>query len=189
MEIYRKKNKEYYLQSEKIEKSVEETLSNLNPEEEEEYDRFVQLGSLLQIMRDKTNRFRTTNRIAQQDLIRINQSIANHFITINALEMAKNDLLPLIVSELAMSEGKKTEKEALKLSKNIIGLFTSLLTRNVGSTKETVQLLKDSMLPDELFDHLNSDIENYLEGIRQQEKIEEISDKPKQLLNKPRRND
>ena len=199
LEAYRKKNKYYYETSKRIEDNVQGELSRLNPEDEEEYDRYIQLSSLLQIMRDKTNRFKTTNRIAQQDLIRINQSIANHFITINALEMAKNDLLPLIGSELAMSDGKETEKEALELSRNVIGLFTSLLSRNIGSTKETVELLKASQLPDELFETLNRDIELYIQGIRDTKMISEqpelpktkesTSVKTKKLVNKNRRNE
>jgi hypothetical protein len=113
--------------------------------------------------------------------------------------MAKNDLLPLIGSELAMSDGKETEKEALELSRNVIGLFTSLLSRNIGSTKETVELLKASQLPDELFETLNRDIELYIQGIRDTKMISEqpelpktkesTSVKTKKLVNKNRRNE
>ena len=124
-------------------------------------------------MRDKTNRFLTANQIAKQELLRINQTIANHFITINALETAKNDLIPLIGSELAIGIGRNTENEALKLSQNLIGLFESLLTKNTDEALDNMELLRESNLPEEIYSTLNSDITTYLKNVSESNRLTE----------------
>ena len=116
-------------------------------------------------MRDKTNRFETTNKIAQQDLLRINDAITNHFITINALEMAKNDLLPLIGSELALTTGRLSEEQALSVSGSVLDLFKSLLTRNVSAAKSNMEMIKNSGLPADIVETLTRDVDGYLEDV------------------------
>ena len=177
LEVYRKKNHSYYLVSLEMLKRIEKELSELDPNNEEDYDRFVELSTLLQIMRDKTNRFLTANQIAKQELLRINQTIANHFITINALETAKNDLIPLIGSEIAIGMGRNTENEALKLSQNLIGLFESLLTKNTDKALDNMELLRESHLPEEIYGALNSDITTYLKNVSESNRLTERVEK------------
>lgn len=173
MEIYRRKNMEYYEETLKTEKEIEDELKSLNPNDENDFNRLAELTSLLQIIRSKKNRFATTNHIIKQELIRINQTISNHFITINALEMARNDLLPLIGSELAIGRGRNTENEALEISKNVIGLFQSLLDKNALDATKNMELLKSSSMPAELVDALNQDILLYISDLDNQRKIKD----------------
>ena len=166
LEAYRRKNREYLgISSEKVDEIARE-LEKLNPEDDEQFDRFVYLKGLLQIMKDKVNRFNTTNVIARQDLYRITQAIVNHFITINALEMAKNDLFPLIGGELAISKGRESEKYSLELSKNVMDLFQALLIGNVASTEENLKLIKDSQIPAELVEAIDQDVGGYIESVK-----------------------
>ena len=123
-------------------------------------------------MRDKVNRFSTSNHLMKQELFKVNQAIVNHFITINALEMARDDLLPLIGSELALTQGRNTENKSLDLSKNVIELFQSLLSRNVTGAVENMEKLKQSSLSANTFELLNKDIEVYLQGLRQSTQLE-----------------
>ena len=171
MEAYRKRNAELYKVASSKDQELTEEMDTLDPHNEEEFDRFLQVRSLHQIMRDKTNRFLTTNRIAQQDIIRINDSITNHFITINALEMAKNDLLPLIGSELALASGRASEEQALELSGSVLNLFSSLLTRNISETKSNMELIRNSGLPEDVVEMLSKDVDGYLEDLGEEAKL------------------
>lgn len=167
IEVYRRKNRSHYLVAREMEEELKTSLAHLDPKKEEEYATFLEQSSLIQIMGDKKNRFATTNQIMQQELFKINQAIVNHFITINALEMARDDLLPLIGSELAIYQGRDTENKALEVSQSVIGLLQSLLTRNVDTAVQNMEQLKQASLPEEVFASLNKDIRVYLEGINQ----------------------
>lgn len=166
LEAYRKKNREYLNRSNDKVDEITKELETLNPDDDDDFDRLIYLKSLLQIMKDKVNRFSTTNIIARQDLLRISQAIVNHFITINALEMAKNDLFPLIGGELAISKGRESEKYSLELSKNVMDLFQALLTGNIAGTKEHLELIRNSQIPLDLVETINEDIDNYIESVK-----------------------
>lgn len=152
---------------------IQEELGTLDPHKDEEYERFLTASSRLQIMTDKSNRFATTNHLMQQELLKVNQAIVNHFITINALEMARDDLLPLVGSELALGQGRNTENQSLELSQNVMQLFQSLLDRNVDSAVENMEQLRRSNLSSGIFESLNRDIQVYLQGLNQAGHIEE----------------
>ena len=175
MEVYRKKNLAYLSISKTRAEGLQSDLELLNPENEDEYPIYLRVASLLQIMKDKVNRFQTTNHITSQELIRINQAIVNHFITINALEMAKNDLFPLIASELTLAKGRDSEKEALELSHGVMNLFQALLSRNVEEAKNHLEIIKRSNVPQELLDSLNSDIISLTTNIKEAKLLEEKS--------------
>ena len=177
MEIYRKKNLDYLECVNQEIQYLEDNLHLLNPENENEYIPFLHFSSLVQIMKDKRNRFQTTNHVTNQELIRINQAIVNHFITINALEMAKNDLFPLIASELSITRGRRTEKEALELSHGVMNLFQALLSRNVEEATSHLELLKRSNLPTEILDSLNNDMVSLITNINTSKRLEEKSSK------------
>ncbi len=166
MEVYRRKNRSHYLAAWKKEEEINEELEKLDPRKEEEFDKYLRLRSLKQVITNKEERFLTANKIAMQDLIRINDSIANHFIAINSLEMAKNDLLPLIGTELAISRGRMSEKESLELSKGAIDLFKAMLNKNLSETSENLKLIQESKLPKEVVGMLSSDVASFIEDVK-----------------------
>ena len=98
----------------------------------------------------------------KQELFKINQIIINHFITINTLEMARDDLLPLIGSELAINIGRNTENSALELSQSVMGLFQSLLTRNVDTAQENIERISNIGINNDTLELINRDISNYM---------------------------
>lgn len=165
IEVYRRKNRTHYMVATDTVDKIRDELSTLDPQKDEEYERFLTATSRLQIMSDKANRFATTNHIMQQELLKVNQAIVNHFVTINALEMARDDLLPLIGSELALGQGRNTENRSLELSQNVMQLFQSLLDRNVDSAVENMEQLRRTSLSADVFESLNRDIQVYLQGL------------------------
>lgn len=173
IESYRRKNNFYLSRILEVLEELQKETNALDPQKEEQYADFLSANSNLQIIKNKTNRFKTSSYLMQQELVKVNQAIINHFITINALEMARDDLLPLINAELAIGKGRNTENQSLKITQNIFDLFQSLLTRNAEAAEHNMQQLQSSNLSNDIIAVLNSDIETYLNGLNQAKQIEE----------------
>ena len=177
MEIYRKRNSEYYEKTKEIVGILEEEIKSLDPDSDKDYDAFLRKRTMLQVMKDKENRFLTANIVAKQELYRLNQMIINHFITINSLTVAKDDLFPLIGAELSIYEGRKTEKESLELSKNVMDLFKSLLSYNVEDANKNMDFLRDNLNNSEIIYKINNDVASVVEKIKESTSFLELDDK------------
>lgn len=162
---YAKKNREYIIKTSEIVTLLENKTNEINPNDPYSYIDSLQISSQLQIAREKQNRFNTSNQLLNQELFKINQAIVNHFITINALEMARDDLLPLISSEILISQGNKDVNSSSELSKNIMDLFKAMLERNVDSTKEVLTKINSIYSLNGTTELLNMHINNYINTI------------------------
>ena len=162
---YAKKNREYVIKTSEIVALLESKTNEVNPNDPYSYIDSLQVSSQLQIAREKQNRFNTSNQLLNQELFKINQAIVNHFITINALEMARDDLLPLISSEILIAQGNKDANSSLELSKNIMDLFKAMLERNVDSTKEVLTKINSIYSLNGTTELLNMHINNYINTI------------------------
>ena len=162
---YAKKNREYIIKTSEIVTLLENKTNEINTNDPYSYIDSLQISSQLQIAREKQNRFNTSNQLLNQELFKINQAIVNHFITINALEMARDDLLPLISSEILISQGNKDVNSSLELSKNIMDLFKAMLERNVDSTKEVLTKINSIYSLNGTTELLNMHINNYINTI------------------------
>jgi len=172
IELISKRNRHYHEISEQTLIEVNETVTKLDPNNDEDYSNYLGACSLSQILNDKVNRFSTANLLMKKELLRVNQSIINHFITINSLEMARDDLIPLIESEIAIAKGNDTENKAIELSKNIIGLFQALLTRNIDDAIDNMNRLQRTSIPQELITSINNDVNTHIQGIAQVKTLE-----------------
>ncbi len=174
MEEYRKKNSLYYLKAVEITEELEEEIKKLNPNEELEYSHILVLDADLDNMREKAKRFMTVDLLMKQNLASVNQAIKSHNLTLNALEMARDVLVPLVVSQLCITKGSETEKLGIELSQDIFSLFQAMLQRNMNSTKENLSRLKDSLISEETYKSINDSIQTYLD---------ELSDNSESLKN------
>lgn len=116
----------------------------------------------IEILKNKLNNFEISLVSKMSELVQIHQSIINHFVTISSLKTAREDLVPLIASEIAISIGNNTERKSLELSKCVVGLFNSLLERNAEGTKENLERLKSTGLSKETISKISNDLESYL---------------------------
>ena len=162
---YAKKNREYVIKTSEIVALLENKMNEIDADDPYSYIDSMQTSSQLQIAKEKQNRFNTSNQLLNQELFKINQAIVNHFITINALEMARDDLLPLISSEILISQGNKDVNSSLELSKNIMDLFKAMLERNVDSTKEVLTKINSIYSLNGTTELLNMHINNYINTI------------------------
>lgn len=166
IEIYQKKNYEYLTIAKDSVEKLEKENSNYT-DNDEDYVKLLSCNTHLRIMQEKTNRFMTSNQLMKQEIFKINQVIVNHFITINTLEMARDDLLPLVGSELAINMGRTTENNAIELSQSVMGLFQSLLTRNIDTAKENMEKISSLGINNETLEMINRDIFNYIGNLEQ----------------------
>lgn len=63
---------------------------------DEDYAKLLQMRTRVQLLKDKKNHFEVSNQLMKQQLLQVNQTMLSHSLTLNALEMAKNDLIPLM---------------------------------------------------------------------------------------------
>lgn len=160
IDAYCRKN-EIYLN--KINETLNVLLDKQNSQNKQDnYSDLLLTSTNLQIIKSKLERFKTSKILLQQELIKINQAIVNHFTTINALEMAKNDLLPLISTEVTLNNGINSEFQSIEMAQNIFNLFKSLLDKNQEDTNQNIELLKQSSLSSDMLSKINADVELYL---------------------------
>lgn len=176
---YSKKNYEFLLKTIDMIKLLENKLQTIDPSNPFEYSNYLDVSSQLQIVKNKKERFITSNQLLNQELVKLNQMIVNHFLTINALETARDDLLPLIGSELLIGQGIENEKRTIELSKDVMDLFKALLYKNADDAKITLDKLNDFYNAKGTINVLNSSVTSYIETLEQSNiKIEE----PKKLV-------
>ena len=153
-EIYEQKNQEFY------QKALEVVESNKNIDNED-----YNLITNLDYLKEKATRFKTTDLLIKQNLMSIMGSIKTHNITINALELARDVLIPLVILQLSITSGKENEKMGIELSQDVFSLFQTLLNNNAIGTKKNMERLKNStMLNEETIKLLDNNVIQILGG-------------------------
>ncbi len=158
-QIYQQKNYMYYEKSLEIIKLMEDdTLKK------EDYNLMTNLDYLQQ----KAQRFKTTDLLIKQNLISVMEAIKTHNMTINALELARDVLIPLVTLQLSITKGRENERKGIELSQDVFSLFQTLLNNNAVGTQENMEKLKNStMLNDETINLLNNNIISYLQVLNE----------------------
>ena len=117
-------------------------------------------------------RFNVTSSLLNQELYKINAAIVNHFITINALEMARDDLIPLIGSEVIIGTGFISNNNAMQITNDVIGLFQAILAQNVEQTKIMLERLNN--MPNIDVTKLNANVNGYIEMLEEKNRSLEM---------------
>lgn len=170
--VYFAKNLEYVNKSSEALALLNERLSKLNPKDTFEYASFLEVNSMKTIMTEKNKRFNVTSSLLNQELYKINAAIVNHFITINALEMTRDDLLPLIGSEVIMGKGFISNNNAMQITNDVIGLFQAILAQNVEQTKIMLERLNN--MPNIDVTKLNANVNGYIEMLEEKNRSLEM---------------
>ncbi len=166
IDAYRKRNNSLYNIAKEKTQEVGDKLNATNKEDDAFFGEYLKLNTLYNALSDKTNRLLMTNEIMRQNLLSLNQNMITHALTINTLKMARDDLIPLVVSQLAITKGQKTEKDGILLSQNIFSLFSSLLSRNIDGAIENMQSIKNVVNDNGIIDIINDNIKTYLEQMQ-----------------------
>lgn len=170
--VYFAKNLEYVNKSSEALALLNERLSKLNPKDTFEYASFLEVNSMKTIMTEKNKRFNVTSSLLNQELYKINAAIVNHFITINALEMARDDLIPLIGSEVIIGTGFISNNNAMQITNDVIGLFQAILAQNVEQTKIMLERLNN--MPNIDVTKINANVNGYIEMLEEKNRSLEM---------------
>lgn len=170
--VYFAKNLEYVNKSSEALALLNERLSKLNPKDTFEYASFLEVNSMKTIMTEKNKRFNVTSSLLNQELYKINAAIVNHFITINALEMARDDLIPLIGSEVIIGTGFISNNNAMQITNDVISLFQAILAQNVEQTKIMLERLNN--MPNIDVTKLSANVNGYIEMLEEKNKSLEM---------------
>ena len=170
--VYFAKNLEYVNKSSEALALLNERLSKLDPKDTFEYASFLEVNSMKTIMTEKNKRFNVTSSLLNQELYKINAAIVNHFITINALEMARDDLIPLIGSEVIIGTGFISNNNAMQITNDVIGLFQAILAQNVEQTKIMLERLNN--MPNIDVTKLNANVNGYIEMLEEKNRSLEM---------------
>lgn len=170
--VYFAKNLEYVNKSSEALALLNERLSKLNPKDTFEYASFLEVNSMKTIMTEKNKRFNVTSSLLNQELYKINAAIVNHFITINALEMARDDLIPLIGSEVIIGTGFISNNNAMQITNDVISLFQAILAQNVEQTKIMLERLNN--MPNIDVTKLSANVNGYIEMLEEKNRSLEM---------------
>ena len=163
--IYLTKLNEYYKNVSEYENQTILELDSLKNDSNLFNPYLAEGKTILNIIRNKKRTYETSSVLMNQELVKILNMIESHFSTIDALTMAKNDILPLIASEMTINRGVQTQKESMMLSQNLIDLFQSLVNKNIEDTKKNLDLLQTSSIPQDVLNKVNLDVTSYIEQV------------------------
>ena len=163
--------------------NVKEHLENKKLEytdEELYFSELLEIQHLIDSLNNKLASYEKTRILMKQQLCTIVQTKTNHMIAKEALQSSKNDIIPIIGSEMLFKLGNVSQTNALELSNNLVALFKNVLTRNAAGTKRSLEMLKEANLPQEAVDKIMTDFSGFLEKIDISD--ENTDDKPKVLI-------
>lgn len=173
LDLYRQKVYEHYKALKGFQLELT-TQKDLPIDDDYFYGQILANQTMANVISDKVNRYEATNLLLKQQLMTINQAIYNHFMTINTLEMIKDDLFPLISSSIILANGNQREKQALILAQNVFSLIQSLLTKNEAEVKENMQSLQLLTISDETLQKINEDIDLYMDNLGKLNRLNDL---------------
>ena len=157
---------EIYLR--KLEEQKRYLIDNYNPSllndneiyqnDSEEYIGLLYKTSAIQIITDKINWFEESQHVIKEELQSLWLLIINHIKTIDRLQLSRNEIIPLIVTEITKSFGNKSETEALLIVGSLIDLLGGLINNNNEQTEKNLMLLETTSLDEDEYKKLNEQI-------------------------------
>jgi hypothetical protein len=150
--------------------------------DEEYYSDLLEITQLIDSLNNKIVNYDRTLVLMKQQQLQIIQTLNNHMVTKEALQSSKNDIIPIIGSEMLFRLGTATEANALELSNNLVALFKNVISGNSDAARRSLEMIESSNLPKETVDKLIADFSTYLE-----ETDEDTNGYAKVMKNQPKK--
>ena len=148
--------KNHQILNEYIISKIDEEIKDYKDETSLEYLDCIQIKQGIII---KLTAYNNTITMMKQQQLHLFQTIQNHITTRTALQTSKNDVIPVIGSEMLFNIGNMSQKESLELSNNLVVLFKGIIGNNVEVTKKSLEALKITDIPQDLLDSITLYIE------------------------------
>lgn len=158
LNLYQRKNNEHLSKiTEAIEIKKSEDLQSNN----QNITALIGSNAYMNFLEDKKNIFETADAFITSEIIRIGGIMVNHSLSLKALIISKQDLLPLVKAELTFIESSKNEAQALTIYTNILNLCQNLYSQNIDGIKSSMEIFRPNMA-ENTFIKIESDVNNYL---------------------------
>lgn len=139
---------------------------DINPNmESENYMDYLNYVSMKKILSQKKDSFIKRETIMKQELYKIHMMIINHSFTLDTLKTSRDDIIPLIGSNILIMKGTNTENKALELSHNLVMLLNGLFSKNVDQINLTMDKIKDSLISDATMFQIEETVQRYISNI------------------------
>ncbi len=163
----------------KYEEQIEHLRERYESMKSEKYDMSTKRGLINQLNAESRRKLaetqlsnaETTNFLMTQELLTVHRAILNHIITINALKVSKNVILPILVSEMAINKGNMSEGKALDFTNDLFRLLQSVIDKNVDLTHDNLEKLKSSSMSLASIEALNREVSNYLQDTTRKQEL------------------
>ncbi len=180
--LYIKAINKYKNISYELKKYLEDEVQPKYVGDEEYYSELLEVTQLIDALNNKIDNYEKTLVLMKQQQLQIIQAINNHMVTKEALQTSKNDIIPIIGSEMLFRIGTSTEANALELSDNLIALFKNIISGNSDAARRSLEMIESSNLPKETVDKLIADFSTYLK-----ETEEDTNGYAKVMKNQPKK--
>ena len=147
---------------EKLNISIEEKINNTT---EEDFTNLIELKQIKEGIENKLTSYSKSEVLMKQQQIQIATAIINHMVSRSALQTCRDDIIPIIGSEMLFSISNISGKNALELSNNLLKLFKSVIDQNMDDTKETLDNIKQYDLPEEAIGKIVTDFTDYMNSV------------------------
>ena len=175
--LYQQKNNEHLL---KVMEAIELKKEKDSQTNNQNIATLIGSNTYMNFLEDKKNIFETANAFITSEIIRIGGIMVNHSLSLKALTISKQDLLPLSNAELALVESSKKDAQAINLYVNILNFCQNLYNQNVEGIKSSMEIFKTNMA-ENTFIKIESDVNNYLKQLQTKNAIES-NDSSRQLM-------
>lgn len=131
----------------------------------ETYSKRLNYSQAIEGIKDKISAYERTIALMSTQQFQVYQTIINHLITRNALQTSRDDIIPIISSEVLFSISNISSRNALELSNSLVGLFKNVIGQDVSGVKANLKVLKSSNLPMDTVNKIVDDFDSFVDEI------------------------
>ncbi len=164
LEAYRDKNMDYL---DVVTNAYEEILNKVDSE------------TVCEILRSKKDKFDIAISSLNRELRIVNQSIVNYFVAINAIEIVKNSLLPVVNVEFETDRNNERTEENNALLECVVKFTKAVLFHDLEGIENFGEQLKSTNAFKDITPAISSEINTLIEGIKASKELEKDSKESK----------
>ncbi len=166
---YAVKLKEYISLAEKTKGELIKNMPESNENDPSSVFRMQYYKTQYDLLESKIASLKTSYMTMLQHFMAVDNAIRAHSVSNDALRKVINDFIPLLSSNMLISAGLLTDKQANQIVKNIVDLTNNYLNNNLEDAKEILDSLAVLGLPSERISRIKIDLDKKPVAIEQAE--------------------
>lgn len=143
---------------------INELTEELDNTSKDDIINITRLHTFINALNVKKNSFLKSINLITQFICRLYLVMQNNLTTISSLEMSRDILLPLVKTELVISDSISNQKIGYQLTGEVVSLLNDIVNRNTDGIEETLNSIKLLNLPEDKLELVNN---NLTEALRE----------------------